>query len=87
MENIDNTATKYLKSLSETELIQIAEDLQKPVLEADSPLRKATKEIFGEDSMMLRVGIGIPLCKVLADRIISLGENIDALNDAIQTYR
>jgi hypothetical protein len=74
-----NPAIKYFESLEISELHQIAEDLQKAALEDNSPLRKAAKEIFGEDSALTRVGVAVPLSVVLSDML-------SAAEDALSTY-
>jgi len=71
-----NPAVKYLEALKIGELLQIAEDLQKPILEADSPLRKAAKELFGDDSALCRVGVAVPLAIILANIVTVLDEKL-----------
>lgn len=71
-----NPAVKYLEALKVDELQQIAEDLQKPILGENSPLRKAAKEIFGEDNALSRIGVAVPLTLVLANIITVLDETL-----------
>lgn len=67
-------AVKYLEVLKREELQQIVEDLQKPTLEENSPLRKAAKEIFGDDNTISRIGVAVPLTIVLTNIIAMLDE-------------
>ncbi len=71
------SAIKYLQELKIGELQQIAEDLQKSILEENSPLRKAAKEIFGDDNAINRIGIAVPLTIILSNIIEMLNESYD----------
>lgn len=61
---------EYLDGLSDNELLKIVDDLQKPTVPENSPLRTASVEIFGNSSTLSMIGVAHPLCKVLAGRMI-----------------
>ena len=80
---IQNSIEKIFSLLENSELIQMANELNKISIPEDAFCRKVSKEIYGEVNLVQLIGLGVSLSIELAkrlndaeDKIISLYEDL-----------
>lgn len=59
----------YFDQFSDIELYELSMDLQQSHIPENSKLRKCSKDIFGGDSLVQIIALGVKLSKTLAERM------------------
>ncbi len=59
----------YFIKLSDQELYDLAQELDGSSFEDDSKAQQCAATIFGNDSLLSIMAIGVPLSQILADRL------------------
>ena len=76
MKTITIDPISYFNDFSDEDLYTMAMELQEPFISNDALIRKHCEIIYGKSNLVNFVGLGIILCKTLANRLKEANEKL-----------